>query len=141
MRQVVADSIAPRRFQAALMGMFAAFALILAAVGIYGVVSYWVTQRTHEIGIRMALGATRLEVLADVLRQAGWLTLAGGAIGLGAAFALTPLLHSLLYGVGPGDPLVYAASGVVLLAVAAAASLGPARRATRLDPMICLRCE
>ncbi len=89
----------------------------------------------------MALGATRLEVLAEVLKRAGWLALAGGTIGLAAAFVLTPLLGGLLYGVRPGEPSVYFGAAAALAAVAAAASLGPARRAARLDPMRCLRAE
>jgi predicted permease len=141
MRQVVADSIAPRRFQAVLMGLFAAFALLLAAVGIYGVVAYSVAQRTHEIGIRMALGASRADILAGVLFRAGALALAGAALGLVAAFELTPLLRSLLYEVNAVEPSVFAASALLLIAVAVLAGLLPAFRAARVDPMVCLRYE
>ena len=141
MRQLVADSIAARRFQAMLMGLFAGFALLLASVGIYGVVAYSVAQRTHEIGIRMALGASRLDILAGVVLRAAALALAGAALGLAAAFALTPLLRSLLYGVSAGEPSVFAASAMLLVAVAVLAGFIPALRASRVDPMVCLRYE
>jgi putative ABC transport system permease protein len=141
MKQLVADSIAPRRFQAVLMTLFGAFALVLAAVGIYGVLAYSVAQRTHEIGIRMALGASRLDVLVHVMRQAGALALAGTALGLAAAWLLTPLLRTLLYGVGAAEVSVYAGCALVLLGVAAVAGIVPARRAAGLDPAECLRHE
>jgi len=141
MRQLVADSIAPRRFQAVLMGLFAAFALLLAAVGIYGVVAYSVAQRTHEIGIRVALGASRMDILTGVLLRAIALALAGAALGLAAAYQLTPLLRSLLYEVDAVEPSVFASSALLLIAVAALAGLLPALRATRVDPMVCLRYE
>ena len=141
MRQLVADSIAPRRFQAVLMGLFAGFALLLASVGIYGVVAYSVAQRTHEIGIRMALGASRADILAGVLFRAVALALTGAALGLAAAYELTPLLRSLLYGVSAIEPSVFAASALLLVAVAALAGLIPALRAARVDPMVCLRHE
>jgi putative ABC transport system permease protein len=141
MRQLVADSIAPRRFQAVLMGLFAGFALLLAAVGIYGVVAYSVAQRTHEIGIRMALGASRADILAGVLFRAVALALTGAALGLAAAYELTPLLRGLLYGVNAVEPSVFAASALLLVAVAALAGFLPALRAARVDPMVCLRYE
>ena len=141
MRQLVADSIAPRRFEALLMALFAAFALLLAAVGIYGVVAYSVAQRTHEIGIRMALGASRTVILSAVLFRTAALALAGAALGLAAAFELAPLLRSLLYGVNAVEPLVFAASALLLIAVAVLAGLIPALRAARVDPMVCLRYE
>lgn len=141
MRQLVADSIAPRRFPAVLMALFGGFALVLAAVGIHGILSYAVAQRTHEFGIRMALGATRQHVLAAVLRQAGLLLAGGLAIGLVAAAVLAPLMRGLLYGLAPSDVLVYAGGAAVLAGVAALASVNPARRAVRLDPMACLRYE
>jgi putative ABC transport system permease protein len=138
MKQLVADSIAPRRFQAELMALFAGFALVLAALGIYGIVSYSVAQRTHEIGIRIALGASRFDILGGVVKEAGILAVVGASLGLAGAFALSPLLRSLLYGVGAGEPLIFAACTALLIAVAVVASLIPARRATRLDPMRCL---
>ena len=141
MRQLVADSLAPRRFQAVLMGAFAAFALLLATVGIYGVVSYSVAQRTHEIGIRMALGASRADILRAVLLRAGAMALAGAAAGLAAAFAIIPLLRSLLYGVEALEPSVLASSAALLVAVGALAGFLPAVRAARVDPMVCLRYE
>jgi len=141
MRQLVADSLAPRRFQTVLMGLFAGFALLLAAIGIYGVVAFSVAQRTHEIGIRMALGASRVDVVAGVLYRAGALALAGAALGSAAAFELTPLLRSLLYGVHAVEPSVFAASALLLVTVAALAGLIPALRAARVDPMVCLRYE
>lgn len=141
MRQLVTDSVAPRRFQALLMGAFAGFALLLAGVGIYGVVAYSVAQRTHEIGIRMALGASRWKILSRVVAGAGALALAGAALGLAAAVALAPLLHSLLYGVSAVAPAVFAGSALVLIAVAVVAGFVPALRAARVDPMVCLRYE
>ena len=141
MRQLVADSIAPRRFEAVLMSLFASFALLLAAVGIYGVVAYSVEQRTREIGIRMALGASRAQILAGVVFRAGALALTGAVVGLAAAYELTPLLRSLLYGVDALELSVFAGSALLLIAVAALAGLVPALRAARVDPMICLRYE
>jgi putative ABC transport system permease protein len=141
MRQVVADSIAPRRFQATLMTLFAAFAMVLAAIGIYGVLSYAVALHTQEIGIRMALGASRLSVVAGVLKQASILAIAGTTLGLVAAFRLAPLLGSLLYGVEVTDYSIFLGCAVLLLGVALVASVIPARRAARLDPIACLRYE
>jgi predicted permease len=141
MEQLVADSVAPRRFQAAVMTSFAAFALILAAVGIYGVLSYSVAQRTHEIGIRLALGASRWTVISGVLKQACLLALAGAGLGLLAVLCITPLLRSLLYGVVVSDQLVWLGCAALLIVVAVVASLLPALRASRLDAMTCLRYE
>jgi putative ABC transport system permease protein len=141
MRQLVADSIAPRRFEAVLMALFAAFALLLAAVGIYGVVAYSVAQRTHEIGIRMALGASRAVIVTGVLFRTAALALAGAALGLAAAYEIAPLLRSLLYGVDALEPPVFAFSALLLIAVAVLAGLLPALRAARVDPMVCLRYE
>jgi putative ABC transport system permease protein len=141
MEQVVAGSIADRRLYLWLLGGFAAIALVLAAAGIYGVISYSVTQRTREIGIRLALGAGTQAVLRLVVTHGALLALFGLAIGVPAAFVLTRLLQGLLHGVSPTDPLTFAAVGLLLAAVALLASYLPARRATRVDPMIALRSE
>jgi putative ABC transport system permease protein len=141
MDEVVAASLASNRFNTVLLGLFAGLALVLAAVGVYGVVSYTVDQRTHEIGIRMALGAHRDEVLGLVLRQGMILVLIGLGLGLAGAFAATRQLASLVYGVSTNDPWTFAIVALVLAAVAFAANFLPARRATRIDPLIALRQE
>jgi putative ABC transport system permease protein len=141
MDQVVSASLAQRQLNMVLFAAFSTIALILAAVGIYGVMSYSVTQRTHEIGIRMALGAQRSSVLSLVVRQGMTLALAGVAIGIVAATVLTRLMSSLLFGISVTDPATFTVIAVILAAVALAACLVPARRATKVDPMVALRCE
>ena len=141
MQQVVSDSVAGRRFQMVLLALFASVALMLAAVGIYGLMSYSVSQRTHEIGIRMALGAKREGVLRLVLRQALLLAATGVALGIGGALILTRFLSSLLFGVSSKDPLTFVAVSLLLAGVATSASFIPAWRAARVDPMVALRHE
>jgi putative ABC transport system permease protein len=141
MRQIRSESIAPERFTLALVGSFAAIALVLATVGIYGLLSYSVAQRTREIGIRMALGAQAREVRKMVLRQGLSLALAGVAIGLAGAFALTRVMKTLLFEVSPTDPLTFALIALLLTLVALSACWIPARRATKVDPMVALRSE
>jgi putative ABC transport system permease protein len=141
MEDVFVESVSRPRFLALLLGIFAGLALLLAAVGAYGVLSYLVTERRQEIGVRMALGASRSAVLGMILRQGLVLTGIGLAIGIAGALVLTRLLGSLLFGVGPADPLALAAGGAFMTAVAVVACLIPARRATRVDPIVVLRAE
>jgi len=141
MNEIVSASLARQRFSMILLGVFAALALVLASVGIYGVISYSVGQRTHEIGIRMALGARPWNILKLVLLQGGGLALAGVAIGLGCALGLTRMMAAMLYGVRSTDPLTFVGVATLLIVVALAACYIPARRATRVDPMIALRYE
>lgn len=141
MAQILAEDLRQSVILAGILGLFAAVALALAAVGIYGVVAHAVAQRTHEIGVRMALGAALGDVLSLVLRQASTPVLAGLGVGIGAALGVSQLLGSILYGVRPTDAVTYASVGLILTAVAFIACIAPARRAARLDPLIALRSE
>jgi putative ABC transport system permease protein len=141
MTEILSASLAQKRFAMLLLCIFALVALILAAVGIYGVISYSVTERTHEIGIRMALGAAKRDVLKLVVGQAALLALAGVGCGLVASFLLTRLMESLLFGVSTTDPLTFVLVAALLTSVALVASYIPARRAMRVDPMVALRYE
>jgi len=138
---LLTDTISPRRFSATLVGVFAVLAVVLAAVGIYGVMSYTVSQRTQEIGVRMALGAQLTSVRRMILGQTLKLTLMGVALGLAGAFVVARFLTSLLFGVGVYDPLTFLGVAVLLVAVALAASYVPARRAMRVHPIVALRYE
>jgi len=141
MEEIVSQSVARQRFSMLLLGIFAALALVLAAVGIYGVMSYSVAQRTREFGIRMALGAQRSDVLKLAVGQGLKLVLIGIVIGLAAAFVLTRVMSSLLFGVSATDPATFIIISLVLIGVAVVASFIPARRATKIDPMVALRYE
>jgi putative ABC transport system permease protein len=141
MEEIVSDSTAPRRLSVLLLGAFAALALVLAAIGIYGVMSYFVIQRSHEIGIRMALGAQREDILRLVVRQGLGLAALGLAIGLGASLYLSRFLTTQLFGVQTKDAGTYATIPLLLALVALAACYIPARRATKVDPMLALRYE
>jgi putative ABC transport system permease protein len=141
MDQLVSESLGQSRYRVILLGIFASVALVLAAVGIYGVIAYAVSQRTHEIGIRIALGAQRRDIFGLVIRQGMVVSLIGVALGLGASFALTRLISTLLYGVSSTDPVTFATVVLLLLGVALAACSIPARRAMKVDPIESLRYE
>jgi ABC-type antimicrobial peptide transport system permease subunit len=141
MDQVVSESTARQNFNMLLLSIFAGLALLLAAIGIYGLMSYTVEQRTQEIGIRMALGAGRGDMVNLIVRQGMLLAVVGLVVGLGAAFGLTRLLAGLLFGVKTTDPATYLVVALVLIAVAMFACYVPARRATKIDPLIALRYE
>jgi predicted permease len=141
MEQVVRDSVAGRRFNLFLLGLLAALALLLSTIGLSGSVSYWVSQRTREIGIRIALGAQRNNVLLQVMRQGLKLTILGVALGLVGAFALTRVLAHFLFGVTPRDPATIIGVALLLMVVALFACWLPARRATQVDPIAALRYE
>jgi putative ABC transport system permease protein len=137
----VESNVDQPRFRAMLIGMFALLALALAAVGVYGLISYTVTQRTREIGIRVALGAAPRQVIVPVIREGIVLALAGIGIGLAGAFAAARAMSAFLFGVGATDPFTLSAVALLMLLVAAAASYIPSRRALRIDPVIALRAE
>jgi putative ABC transport system permease protein len=137
----VSQSTSARRFSVALLGVFAMIGLMLGAVGIYGVVSYSVSRRTREIGLRVALGAAGGRIAAMVVGRAVLLAVAGVAIGITGSLALTRLLGSMLFGVSATDPVVFAAASVFLVALSALAAYIPARRASRVDPLVALRHE
>jgi ABC-type antimicrobial peptide transport system permease subunit len=141
MDDVIDAAVARPRFMTILLGVFAGLALLLAAVGTYGVLSYLVSERKQEIGIRMALGAQLGDVRAMFLRHGLWLTITGIAIGIGVALMLTRVMSAFLFGVGPMDPLTYAAVSGVLALLALTATYLPARRAARVDPVVALRAE
>jgi putative ABC transport system permease protein len=138
---LVSDSLAQPRFSMLLLASFGVLALLLASIGMYGVISYSVMQRTQEIGIRMALGAERRSVFSMVLRQGTRLALVGVAVGLAGAFAVTRTMTRFLYGVQATDPLTFACVSLLLVAIALLACYLPARRATRVDPIVALRYE
>jgi putative ABC transport system permease protein len=138
---MIHEQSAPKRIMTALMGVFAAIALLLAAVGLYAVMAYAVSQRTHEIGVRMALGARSRDIMRLVAGQGLKLTLAGLTLGMAGAFALTRVMEPLLYGVTATDPLTFALISLALASAAFLACWIPSRRATKVDPMIALRCE
>jgi putative ABC transport system permease protein len=139
--QIVYERSTPKRIMTAMMGVFAVFALLMAGAGLYAVMAYAVSRRTHEIGVRLALGARPSDILRMITRQGMKLTLAGLAFGLAGAFALTRVMSGILYGVSVADPLTFAMVSLLFIGVALLACRIPARRATKVDPMIALRCE
>ncbi len=141
MEQLVLDSIASQRFSMTMLAVFAGLALLLASIGIYGVLSYLVGQRTREIGIRIALGAARRDVLRMILTDGAWMTFIGIGIGIVAALGLTQLMSSMLFGVRPTDAATFFVVVFTLCLIAAVACYVPARRAMKIDPLIALRDE
>ena len=141
LNDVLSASLSQRRFSMEIVGLFALTALLLAGMGIYGVISYIVSERTHEIGIRLALGAQSRTILRMVLRQGLGLAIAGAAVGLVGALIVSHLMAGVLYGVRPTDPLTFAGVALLLIGVALLACYIPARRAIRVDPLVALRYE
>jgi ABC-type antimicrobial peptide transport system permease subunit len=141
LEQFVAESVAARRFSLILLAVFAATALVLAATGLYAVIAYLVTQRTREIGVRLALGAQRSDVLSLILGSGIRLLGAGLVFGIAGAFLTSRTLSTLLFGISPTDPMTYAAVSLLLALIAVIASYLPARRAMKVDPIIALRAE
>jgi ABC-type antimicrobial peptide transport system permease subunit len=141
MTEQIAGTLWQQRMAVGLIGLFGVLALVLAAIGLYGIVAHWVALRTREIGIRMALGAQASAVQNMVVRQGMWLAVQGIGLGLVSAFAATRLMSSLLYGISATDPLTFVVASVMLAGVALGANFAPARRAAKVDPMIALRCE
>jgi putative ABC transport system permease protein len=141
LNEVVSSSLSQRRFSMEIVGLFALTALLLAGLGIYGVISYIVSERTHEFGIRLALGAQRDNILRMVLRQGLGLAITGAAVGLVGALIVSHLMAGVLYGVRPTDPLTFAGVAILLMGVALLACYIPARRAIRVDPLVALRYE
>ncbi|HEV2829872.1 MAG TPA: FtsX-like permease family protein, partial [Pyrinomonadaceae bacterium] len=141
MERTLEESLVTQRLSMTLLAFLATLALILAAVGIYGVMSYTVTQRSHEIGIRMAIGAQQRDVFKMVIGRGMMLTLIGVVFGLLGAFALTRLMSTMLYGVEPTDPVTFVSIGILLIGVALVACYMPGRRATKVDPLVALRYE
>jgi predicted permease len=139
--EYVDDSIADTRFETVLLGAFGVLALVLTAVGLFGVISYTVVQRTREVGVRLALGAAPGAIAGMIVKNGVWLAGVGVGIGLAAAFGLTRLMRSLLYGVSPLDPITFFGVPIVLFGVALVATYVPARRAAKVDPMVALRYE
>jgi putative ABC transport system permease protein len=141
MEQRFSEAVAPQRFNTLVMGIFAGMAVLLAGVGVYGVMAYSVARRTHEIGIRMALGAQQQDVTRLVLRHGALLAFFGISLGVAGSLALTRSLSGLLYGIKPTDPVTFFFVSLVLAGVAFLATYLPARRATKVDPMVALRYE
>jgi putative ABC transport system permease protein len=141
MEHILSESLSRQRFSMLLLGIFAVVALVLASIGLYGVISYSVTQRTHEIGIRMALGASVSDILKLVVGQGMLLVFIGLGVGLGASLLMTRVMSSLLFNVSTTDPLAFGGISLLLAFVALLACYIPARRATRVDPMVALRYE
>jgi len=141
MDEVVSDSLLPQWLSMYLLGSFAGLALLVATVGIYGLTAYMVAQRTHEFGLRMALGARRSDIMRMVLTRGLTLGAAGVIIGLPLAFAVSGVLRALLYGISSSDPVVFVTVPLVLVIAATGASIVPAYRATKVDPISALRCE
>lgn len=141
MEEIVASTYQQDRILSRLLTLFAAMALLLAVLGVYGVMAYNVTQRTQEVGVRLAIGAREQDILRLMMRQGAWLACLGIGAGLVLAFVASRFLASFLFGVGPRDPATFAVVSLVLLAAALAASLFPALRAARVDPLTALRAE